>query len=56
MDLNSKYDSLLQRITKTPNQNTATNEEALTNDREARLKVLYDASLDFKNLLANQRA
>ena len=56
MDLNSKYDSLLQRITKNPNQTTATKEETLTNDREARLKVLYDASLDFKNLLANQRA
>ena len=46
MDLNSKYDQLLAKISK---KDPACEQTDIQNNRDDRLKALYDTSLQFKN-------
>lgn len=48
MDLNSKYEQLLAKISKKDTDQDP-GQDDITNNRDDRLKALYDTSLQFKN-------
>jgi hypothetical protein len=54
-DLNQKYEQLLSKISKKTGVDDVDPLQEKTANRDDRLKQLYDASLQFKNQLANSR-